>query len=336
MTRLPLPLLLVLSLLGAVAPAAHAQNAAQADALFKEGKRLMGAKQFGEACSAFEASYKLDPAITTLVNHADCREKNAQYASAWGLFLEVDRQTRGDKKHAALNRTARDRATALEPRLSYLIINVPDDSRVDGLSITQNGQPVDALTWNRALPVDGGEYVIEGKAPGHEPWQTRVTVAPELDKQSVDVPKFKSVPAPEPVAGNGGTGAGGGADADEEPVPVDAPTGMTGKRKAALGVGAAGVVGLIAAGVFELGARSKYDEAAATIDDELQDELYEQAQGKRSAAIVFGALGAASVGVATYLWLTGGRAATETDGQALRVVPAADARSLGVALTGSF
>ncbi len=216
MPRLLLTWLLVLIAVTVGAPGARAQNSAQADSLFKDGKRLMGEKSYAEACDAFEASYKLDPAVTTLVNHADCREKNAQYASAWGLFLEVDRQTRTDKQQAALNKTAKTRAAALEPRLSYLIINVPDESRIDGLSITRNGTVVDPLTWNRALPVDGGVYVIEGKAPGHEPWQTRVTVKDALDKQSVDVPKFKSAPTPDPVVD-------AGADAARRPAVAERP-----------------------------------------------------------------------------------------------------------------
>src|SRR5688500_10146298 len=180
------------------AQTAHAQSGgAQAEQLFRDGKRLMGEKKYAEACESFEASQKLDPLPATLLNLADCREKNGQFASAWGLFLEAERQTRGDSSLKALSKTAKDRAAKLEPRVSYLIINVPDESRIDGMTITRNGEPVDQLTWNRALPVDGGEYVIEGKAPGHEPWSTRVTIDAEKDKGSVDVPRFKALPAPE-------------------------------------------------------------------------------------------------------------------------------------------
>ena len=32
--------------------------------------------------------------VATLLNHASCREKNEQLATAWGLFLEAERQTR--------------------------------------------------------------------------------------------------------------------------------------------------------------------------------------------------------------------------------------------------
>jgi len=155
---------------------AHAQIAEQ---LFREGKRLMAEGKIAEACTAFEGSYRKDEAVTTLLNLADCREKNGQYASAWGHFIEAERKTRGNSAEAVFNSTAKDRAGKLEGRLSYLIINVPDEARVDGLEITRNGQPVDKAEWNRDIPVDGGTWKVEGKAPAFEAWSTSVTVGKE-------------------------------------------------------------------------------------------------------------------------------------------------------------
>jgi hypothetical protein len=47
-----------------------------------------------EACAAFEASQKLEPAVTTLMNLGGCREQNGQYATAWGIFVDVQRNLR--------------------------------------------------------------------------------------------------------------------------------------------------------------------------------------------------------------------------------------------------
>src|SRR5690349_11906109 len=105
--------------------AAQAQPASvQAEQLFRQGKKLMGEGKIAEACKAFEGSYRKDEAVSTLLNLADCREKNKQYASAWGHYLDAERKTRGDAAQATFNRTARERSVALESRLSYLIINV--------------------------------------------------------------------------------------------------------------------------------------------------------------------------------------------------------------------
>lgn len=321
----------ILTLLLAATPAA-AQSNAQAEQLFRDGKRLMSEKKFAEACAAFEASQKLDPTSATLMNLAACREQNGQIASAWGLFLEAERTMRGDASKRSTAKIAKERATALEPRVSYLIINVPDESRVDGLSITRNGEVIDPLTWNRALPVDGGEYVIEGKAPGHEPWQTRVTVAPERDKESVDVPKFKAVPL---ASTPPDTTPDGEVPYDDEE-PGDTGGGMSGKRKIAIGAGAVGLVALGAAGFFELQARSDYDASIEADTNEERTRLYDDAKSNRTLAIGAGVAGGLCVGVAAYLWFTGGTDAAQPDEQAFRMVPSVGPDAVGVTFSGGF
>lgn len=336
------PLLLTLLCFLALPSVATAQSgSAEAEGLFRAGKRLMGEKKFAEACAAFEASQNKDPQLTTLLNLADCREKNGQIATSWGLFVDAERQTRGDKKQKAINKSAKVRSGKLEKRVSYLIINVPDDSRVDGLEITRNGEPVDELTWNRALPVDGGEYVVAGKAPGHEAWQTTVTVDAEKDKQSVDVPRFKSLP----VTGDGDGEKrlpDGGGEPDPDPIDRDRPSrggggGMSGKRKLAIGVGVLGVAAFGVAGFFELDARKKYDESLTETDDVRQGELFDQAVARRKLAIGTAIGGGVCVGVAAFLWFTGGTSRSdESDAQGLRVLPAVGPEGFGLALTGGF
>src|ERR1043165_2477273 len=70
-------------------------SSAQAEVLFRKGKELLAAGKTAEACDAFDASEKLGPAVSTVLNQAACREKNGQIATAWGLFVEAERQTRG-------------------------------------------------------------------------------------------------------------------------------------------------------------------------------------------------------------------------------------------------
>ncbi|MBZ0231340.1 MAG: hypothetical protein K8M05_03250, partial [Deltaproteobacteria bacterium] len=174
---------------------ARAQDSSIAERLFREGKRLMSEKRFAEACKAFEGSYRKDPAVTTLMNLADCREKNLQFATAWGYFLDVVRIAREKSEASAFAGPASARAQRLEVKLSYLIINVPADANVEGLVITRNGAPVDEAEWNTDIPIDGGEYVLEGKAPGFEAWSTKIVVGPANDKRSVNVPRFRARPA---------------------------------------------------------------------------------------------------------------------------------------------
>jgi hypothetical protein len=169
----------------------HAQSSgAQAEILFRQGKELMATGQIAEACTAFDASQRLDPTAPTLLNQANCREQNHQLATAWGLFLEAERRTRGapDKASRQMHATARTRITRIEPRLSTLRIAVPANSRLDGLQVARDGELLDPGTWNRALPIDGGTYHLTARAPGRVAWSFTVTVAAEHDAQTVEVP----------------------------------------------------------------------------------------------------------------------------------------------------
>jgi uncharacterized protein HemY len=56
---------------------------ATAEALFAEGRRLMSSGNYATACQKFAASQKLDPALGTSLNLADCYDKSGRTASAW-------------------------------------------------------------------------------------------------------------------------------------------------------------------------------------------------------------------------------------------------------------
>jgi hypothetical protein len=227
-----------------------AAQSAEAETLFRDGKKLMAKGQFAEACLAFEGSFKKDPAATTLLNLADCREKNGKLASAWGHFVEAARLARGQ---GAIEKSARDRADALSPR-SYLVVAVPDDVRVDGLVVKRDGVPMDPAEWNRKMPIDGGRHTVEARAPAHEPWSTSVVVEPSGDERSLTVPAFRAMPLT-PAAAKG----------------------MTGRRKLALGGWALGAASLGGALAFELSARSAYDDAKAATTNPARQSAYDTA-----------------------------------------------------------
>lgn len=323
---------------------AHAQaqaGSAEAEQLFRDGKRLMQDKKYGEACAAFETSYKLDSVVATLLNLADCREKNGQLASAWGHFVDAERETRGDSKRAGLNKTAGTRAKALEPRLSYLTVSVPDESRIEGLVILRNGVELDEGLWNRAVPVDGGEIVIAGRAPGHEEWSTTAKVPNDSGKISVEVPRFKEIRTldkPVPPDSN---------PEQEKPVPVEPrPEGpgsgtFTGQRKIAVGIAIVGVAAVGFGGWMGVQAKD-YDGQAFDLcpdasmpcaDADEATALSERAGSRALYANIGFGVGAAAVIGAAVLWLTGGPDESPTR---TAIVPAVNAHSAGLALTGSF
>src|SRR3954465_9465866 len=64
-------------------------NRAAAEALFNQGRDLMTAGKFVEACPKFEASQQLDPGLGTMLNLAECYEKTGRTASAWAEYREA-------------------------------------------------------------------------------------------------------------------------------------------------------------------------------------------------------------------------------------------------------
>jgi hypothetical protein len=225
---------------------AHAQ-AVEAETLFREGKKLLKQGKLAEACEKLEASDRLEASVGTELNLADCRARNHQLASAWATFEKatVSAKVAHDSKRQA---EAKRRARELEPRLLYFTVNVPTESRVDGLEIKRNAIPVDPELWNQGVPIDAGEYELTAEAPGYVMWIKRVTLAGEGQKASVNVPVLEkqAVPA-EPAK----THHKKPAPADmplppEQPVqPVEQPSSWTGTRKGAIVIG---ILGLAAAG----------------------------------------------------------------------------------------
>lgn len=177
--------LVALSMLGGIAGSAAADST-KAESLFRQGRELMAAGRYAEACSAFDSSQKHDPSTTTLFNQADCREKNGQLATAWGLFVEAERQTRATSDVGAkLHKTAVDRAAKLESRLSKVTVSVP--APVDGLVVVRGNEPIERGEWNRALPIDGGSYTFTARVGNREVWRDTITVRNESDSRTVTV-----------------------------------------------------------------------------------------------------------------------------------------------------
>ena len=162
-------------------------DSATARVLFEEGRKLIAQKQFTEACPKFEESYRLDSAIGTLLNLADCWERTGRTASAWARFLEVAELTKR-LGQVDRERLARARATALEPRLSKLRVEV--SSPPTGLELSRDGTPFGAAQWGMDVPIDPGSHTLEAKAPGRKPWTTVVDVPGDGKRAVVLIPSL--------------------------------------------------------------------------------------------------------------------------------------------------
>ena len=202
---------LATALLGAGLPEARAKapenpdeielddsHKATAQRLFQAGMDALERGDLETACRDFAESQRLDPAIGTRFNLADCYERRGQLASAWVNYVGVaDAAERLGQMDRA--QFARARADALEPRLSHLRIDV--DEPVPGLRLTRDAEDVGPAQWSMQVPVDRGRYRIEATAPDHEPWAATVEVEQEAVTVQVRVPPLRPTvaTAPPPV-----------------------------------------------------------------------------------------------------------------------------------------
>src|SRR3954471_21118490 len=122
-----------------VPAAAQTGNAAMAESLFREGKRLSGEKNFAQACPKFQESYRLDPGLGTLLNLATCHESEGKLASAWAEFSEASSQAKRQSDNDR-GQLAQDHMKALEPKLAHVSIVVSAPAVVPGLLVKFDGK----------------------------------------------------------------------------------------------------------------------------------------------------------------------------------------------------
>jgi hypothetical protein len=238
--------LAVLALVALWSASAAAQTA-EAETLFREGKRLLKQGDTAAACDKFEASERLEASVGTELNLADCREKLGQLASAWATFMKAAASAKRSDNDGKREAEARRRASELEGRLVHLRI-VVTDGHPDAMTVTRNGAAVDPALWNQRVPVDPGDYEIAAEAPGYAAWKTTVAIK-DKDKK-VEVPALDKAAGGTVTAGPVGAKPAHATEGGEVVTPLPPPaTGMTPRRKAGLvvaGVGVAALAGAVA------------------------------------------------------------------------------------------
>jgi hypothetical protein len=342
------------ALIGALAVAlampswAHAQSV-EAEVLFREGKKLIAEGKIAQGCDKLDASARIESTPGTLLNLADCREKNGQTATAWAAFQKAASAAKlaGDSERAG---EAHRREKLLEAQLSYLTINTLAAMKLPDLSIRRNGTSVDTALWNQALPVDPGDYEIAGEAAGHERWAKKIHVDPGGAKVVVEVPALATksgereptvVPdkpiethrAEQPVQVT--------TPPPAEPVAVGKPSSpgtFTSQRKLALAIGAVGVVALGVGTYFGLHGNdleSQSDKlcAGTACTDPKAVDLNDQARSAALKANIALVGGGAAIAGAVVLWLVG---APKVAHEGVTLAPIAGDHGVGLALCGAL
>jgi hypothetical protein len=297
-TRVALAGAMALMTIGSGARAdVSAVDSAAAQALFDQGRKLLGEGNFAQACPKLEESQRLDPGVGTLLNLADCYEKEGRIATAWSRFLEAAAAAKGAGQ-ASREQAARSRAAALKPRIPSIVIDDPTFDSTPGLELRRDGLPLGGAQLGAPIPSDPGPHTITAKAPGRVPWETRVVLVEGGSTVKVSVPSLgvaevASTPppsAPQPVA--------------------DAPRrGLGPQRIASIVAAGLGVVGLGLGAGFGLAAKSKNDsanEACPSVACSNENAVAESAAAIRDGHIATAAFiaGGIALGAGVVLWVT--------------------------------
>lgn len=252
--------LLLLALAIGSPDVALADSRAAAESLFLDGRRLMEAERYAEACQRFEDSQRLEPAVGTAMNLGRCYALIQRTASAWTLYREAaalaSAANQREREQAALAAAA-----ALEPNLAKLILR--HDEAQPGLWIELDGSPAPESLFVVATPVDPAEHQVVVSRNDKVLWQTSVSATPGQIVE-VSIPRFE----PEPPA----------SDVPDAPVgamPQKTPakpaterdaTPRGARRVAVIGLAAASVLAATYAAFEVLRARSAYQDSESGCD----------------------------------------------------------------------
>lgn len=214
---------------------AHADPSADADTLFKDGNTLAAAGKYAEACPKLAESQKLDPAVGTEFNLADCYEHLDRLATAYSLFVDVQKVAHAAGKFEREKR-AKERADALGSKIGKLKLVV--QATAPGLEVK-----VDDIEDHGGGPIaiDAGTHAVVATAPGRTTWTGSVTTK-DGDTTALTIPELvdpNPAPPPQPII-------------VVKPAPAPPPPKSTQKTLAyvAGGVGVAGIaVGAIAGAI---------------------------------------------------------------------------------------
>jgi hypothetical protein len=282
---------------------AHAADS-EAEALFNQGNALVSAGRYAEACPKLAESERLEPALGTRFNLADCYEHLGRTATAYTLFIDVARAAHAAGKFER-ERLAKERVAALAPRVPMLRLEVK--AAAPDLEIRIDEALIPPAAWRTERALDPGPHKITATAPTRTPWQWAGS-APEGRMTVVTVPELVTPPPPKAKA----------ETETETPAPAP-PTSGSSRRNVALGVGGIGLAGLLVgaiAGAMALSSRSRAEDvcAEATYHFHCPTEAganeWSSANTAGNIATVGFVLAGVGLAAATVIWLTAPRQTT--------------------------
>jgi hypothetical protein len=226
-----------------------------AEGLYQEGRRAAQAHDWALACRKFQESHDREPAPGTLLNLADCEEKQGRFVEALAHFEAASRLFKDERSTFAVKR-----ATAVglrTPRLTLSLRSAPPRTVVE-----RDGMTVDAESLGSPVAMDPGEHTIIVRSRGRSDVRTTVRLS-EGERREIELAAGLPIvtgdttpPAPLPTPEH----APPRSQAPEKPATNDAPTSpLRSASIASLVVAGVGVGLGIVGGIVTLSAKSTVD-----------------------------------------------------------------------------
>jgi hypothetical protein len=322
-----------------VAPAAAqaSGDAAMAESLFREGKRLSAEHKYAEACPKFEESFKIDHGLGTLLNLASCHESDGKPASAWAEFSEAVSQAKrqGDADRAQL---AEDHVKALEPKLGHVSVGLAPGASVPGLVIKFDSRELSQAALGVQIPVDPGKHLLEASAPGKQSYSQTLETPAAATVLTVTVPALQNatsaaLPAAAPAAPAAPVVASA-APAAAPPASTSSSS-HTGLIVSGVATGAF-LAGTVVTGILYSGKRSDFNSANKGSDDSRFSKR-DSASTLGTVNLVLAGGTLVSAGILVYFLATSGSHESAPAASArLGVVPLIAPNGAGVLLRGAL
>lgn len=170
-----------IGLLLALSPPAAAQPGRDPAAADEAFRAAVAAKLSGDlktACAKFQASLQLDPAVSTLLNVAECLEQEGKLARAWSEAQRarvLNAETPGEQRRRELDSYATVTIERLRAKLAWVQIvlkNAPADTLIE-----RDGVALPAALLDQPIPADPGRSTVRATAPGHEPFRIDLSLS---------------------------------------------------------------------------------------------------------------------------------------------------------------
>jgi hypothetical protein len=232
----------------ATSAAAQASDPVAALEQLKQGYALKQEGKCREAIPRFVESQRLDPQAKALLNLADCEDQLGDFVGAQTHAIAA-RSLATRQGNAELIDVADGRVAALDKRMPWLTIALARGAPAESV-VTLDSSKLGAGSLGAVLAANPGMHVIVVRALGHAA-KTFSVVLTEGAHITIEVAPGASLAAQAPRDGAS---------------PGDARK-ITTRTTVALGLGGAGVVGLVVGGIFGFVSKSTYEGALKSCDN---------------------------------------------------------------------